>query len=382
MVGALTSDLGATRPCSAGAAVSRAWDQDAARPLRRGAVRQAPRRDLRLPDPDAPRPRARRRPDPGRVRQGLPQLRHASRSPRTPGPGSTRSPTASRSTTSAARRSSGSCRGPASPAAPSPSAEHLVMDAHLSGDLQRALETIPERQRAALLLAELHDLTGLELAAALGVSHVAARALLTRARESLRQALAVERARRGRAAAITGRVRGRAMSLLGGRGGRPDDWSTQHVRARARAVGAARRPARCRRGRAGSTSTSPPAPTAPQRPPNTRPSASSSAPSATGRRRRRATCGPGPPRRSSARPRHRALQSGGGSAPIRPCSLCPARRCGGRRRRRRDADLLPASRQRRRPRPPHRARSPRRRDAASRRRPDAARGRPPGSRPT
>ena len=75
-----------------------------------------------------------------------------------------------------------------------PSAEHLVMDAHLSGDLQRALDRIPERQRAALLLAELHDLTGLELAAALGVSHVAARALLTRARESLRQALAAERA--------------------------------------------------------------------------------------------------------------------------------------------------------------------------------------------
>jgi RNA polymerase sigma-70 factor (ECF subfamily) len=75
-----------------------------------------------------------------------------------------------------------------------PSAEHLVMDARLSGDMQRALERIPERQRAALLLAELHDLTGLELAAALGVSHVAARALLTRARESLRQALAAERA--------------------------------------------------------------------------------------------------------------------------------------------------------------------------------------------
>ena len=74
-----------------------------------------------------------------------------------------------------------------------PSAERLVMDARLSGDLQRALERIPERQRAALLLAELHDMTGLELAAALGVSHVAARALLTRARESLRQALAAEK---------------------------------------------------------------------------------------------------------------------------------------------------------------------------------------------
>lgn len=75
-----------------------------------------------------------------------------------------------------------------------PSAEHLVMDVRLSSDMQRALARIPERQRAALLLAELHDLTGLELAAALGVSHVAARALLTRARESLRQALAAERA--------------------------------------------------------------------------------------------------------------------------------------------------------------------------------------------
>ena len=76
----------------------------------------------------------------------------------------------------------------------SPSAEHLVMETHLSGDMQRALARIPERQRAALVLAELHDLTGVELAAALDVSHVAARALLTRARESLRQALAAERA--------------------------------------------------------------------------------------------------------------------------------------------------------------------------------------------
>jgi RNA polymerase sigma-70 factor (ECF subfamily) len=74
-----------------------------------------------------------------------------------------------------------------------PSAEHLAMELRLSGPLQRALDRIPERQRAALLLAEVHDLTGVELAAALGVSHVAARALLTRARESLRQALAAEK---------------------------------------------------------------------------------------------------------------------------------------------------------------------------------------------
>ena len=74
-----------------------------------------------------------------------------------------------------------------------PSAERLAMDVRLSGPLERALARIPERQRAALLLAELHDLTGLELAAAMGVSHVAARAILTRARQSLRTALAAEK---------------------------------------------------------------------------------------------------------------------------------------------------------------------------------------------
>jgi RNA polymerase sigma-70 factor (ECF subfamily) len=74
----------------------------------------------------------------------------------------------------------------------SPSAERLVMDLRLSGPLERALARIPERQRAALLLAEVHDLSGMELAAAMGVSHVAARAILTRARESLRRALAAE----------------------------------------------------------------------------------------------------------------------------------------------------------------------------------------------
>ena len=81
---------------------------------------------------------------------------------------------------------SGEARGAA------PSAERLAMDLRLSGPLERALAAILERQRAALLLAELHDLTGLELAAAMGVSHVAARAILTRARESLRRALAAE----------------------------------------------------------------------------------------------------------------------------------------------------------------------------------------------
>jgi RNA polymerase sigma-70 factor (ECF subfamily) len=98
-----------------------------------------------------------------------------------------------------------------------PSTERLVMDAHLSSDMQRALERIPERQRAALLLAELHDLTGLELAAALGVSHVAARALLTRARESLRQALAAER---DAAAAADVEAEARATTNQSSRGAR------------------------------------------------------------------------------------------------------------------------------------------------------------------
>ncbi len=74
------------------------------------------------------------------------------------------------------------------------SAEDAALRGQLSGEMARALERIPDRQRSALILAELHEMTGLELAAALGVSHEAARALLTRARESLRQALAAERA--------------------------------------------------------------------------------------------------------------------------------------------------------------------------------------------
>jgi RNA polymerase sigma-70 factor (ECF subfamily) len=76
-----------------------------------------------------------------------------------------------------------------------PSAEDMALDRRLHGDLERALAQIPSRQRMALLLAEVQGLNGAELAEALGVSHVAARALLSRARESLRQALAVERAR-------------------------------------------------------------------------------------------------------------------------------------------------------------------------------------------
>lgn len=86
------------------------------------------------------------------------------------------------------------------------SAEETALHGRLSAEMERALAALPSRQRQALLLAEIDELTGLELAEALGVSHDAARALLTRARESLRQALAVERARSATADAD---VRGR-----------------------------------------------------------------------------------------------------------------------------------------------------------------------------
>jgi RNA polymerase sigma-70 factor, ECF subfamily len=105
----------------------------------------------------------------------------------------------------------GESRGTAS------SAEDVALYGRLSGEMERALAAIPERQRAALLLAEVHELTGLELATALGVSHVAARALLTRGRESLRQALAVEHAR----TAVRGAA-GRESARSGVRGPRGD----------------------------------------------------------------------------------------------------------------------------------------------------------------
>jgi RNA polymerase sigma-70 factor (ECF subfamily) len=95
------------------------------------------------------------------------------------------------------------------------SAEDVALHGRLSGELERALGSIPERQRQALLLAEVHELTGIEMAHALGVSHVAARALLTRARESLRQALAVERARSSVADARVGTSRSEQARLSG-----------------------------------------------------------------------------------------------------------------------------------------------------------------------
>jgi hypothetical protein len=67
-----------------------------------------------------------------------------------------------------------------------------------------------------------NDLTGLELADTLGISHVAARALLTRARESLRQALADERLQEKSREDAIDAAYGEQARVLDPRG-RPDD---------------------------------------------------------------------------------------------------------------------------------------------------------------
>jgi RNA polymerase sigma-70 factor (ECF subfamily) len=93
------------------------------------------------------------------------------------------------------------------------SAEEVALRGRLTDELERALMALPERQRMAIVLAEVQGLNGLELAEAMGTTHDAARALLARARESLRQALAVERARAG---VTDAGERGRAAAGPGG----------------------------------------------------------------------------------------------------------------------------------------------------------------------
>jgi RNA polymerase sigma-70 factor (ECF subfamily) len=55
--------------------------------------------------------------------------------------------------------------------------------------LERALNQLPERQRAALLLVHLNELSGKEAARVLGVTDTALESLLSRARRGLRQLL-------------------------------------------------------------------------------------------------------------------------------------------------------------------------------------------------
>jgi RNA polymerase sigma-70 factor (ECF subfamily) len=56
----------------------------------------------------------------------------------------------------------------------------------MRGAIREALLAMPARQRAALVLREVYGLSGEEVAGALGISHAAAKMLLSRAREQFR----------------------------------------------------------------------------------------------------------------------------------------------------------------------------------------------------
>ena len=60
---------------------------------------------------------------------------------------------------------------------------------HHAETLDQALEQLPERQRAAIVLVHLHELSGKEAARVLGVTDTALESLLSRARRALRQLL-------------------------------------------------------------------------------------------------------------------------------------------------------------------------------------------------
>ena len=60
--------------------------------------------------------------------------------------------------------------------------------------MRDALQKLPERQRAALVLCYYQDRTNIEAAEILGVSVDALESLLSRARRTLKSALAAERA--------------------------------------------------------------------------------------------------------------------------------------------------------------------------------------------
>lgn len=66
--------------------------------------------------------------------------------------------------------------------------DRLLADG-LSGDLQAALDALPERQREVVMLRDVHGLSGQEVCEALEISDANQRVLLHRGRSRLRQAL-------------------------------------------------------------------------------------------------------------------------------------------------------------------------------------------------
>jgi RNA polymerase sigma-70 factor (ECF subfamily) len=70
-----------------------------------------------------------------------------------------------------------------------PNVVHRTADIELRATLDRALMALPERQRSALLLWWVEELSYVETGRALGISHVAARKLVMKALEHLRPLL-------------------------------------------------------------------------------------------------------------------------------------------------------------------------------------------------
>jgi len=75
------------------------------------------------------------------------------------------------------------------PQSPEPSQEDTLLNEDRDRAVQRAIETLPERQRAALALCYLDDLSNREAADILELNIKALESLLTRARANLKQAL-------------------------------------------------------------------------------------------------------------------------------------------------------------------------------------------------
>jgi RNA polymerase sigma-70 factor (ECF subfamily) len=73
-----------------------------------------------------------------------------------------------------------------------PDPETLAARARLAVAIGRALDALPARDRALVLLADAHGLTGPELAEVAGISPGAARTRLSRAHARLREALAAD----------------------------------------------------------------------------------------------------------------------------------------------------------------------------------------------
>jgi RNA polymerase sigma-70 factor (ECF subfamily) len=81
------------------------------------------------------------------------------------------------------------------PSAPATAIDELVDAKRMAGDVERALRSLPERQRAALWLGAVEGFSYAEVAASLGVSEKAVKALVHRARSNLASRLEAARER-------------------------------------------------------------------------------------------------------------------------------------------------------------------------------------------